>query len=81
MAKKKNGRPVGSKNVATVVNVKPANCPNCQSTKRTLTGSQTVQEFEGTIGNEPYNRIVRSRAICDDCGQTRIEQSFEFQPG
>jgi hypothetical protein len=85
MAKKtpppsKTGRPAGSKNVQHVVDVQPGQCPACGSTRKEYTGSKNEQEFEGQVNGQAYNLIIRRRCVCSDCGQTRIERTFEFAP-
>jgi nitrate reductase cytochrome c-type subunit len=75
------GRPKGSANTEAVVDVETSRCPNCQSTRRSeYLGARNVQEFEGLAEGRPYNRIVRRRCQCLDCGQTRIDRTFEFAP-
>lgn len=77
------GRPKGSPNVDKVVDVEISRCPNsnCASTNRGPYLDRHVQEYAGlTPDGKPYNRIVRRRCQCLDCGQMRIDRTFENEP-
>lgn len=76
----RRGRPEGSPNVAAVVDVQLSRCPDCGSTARGEYMGRTVQEFAGNYNGQPYTAIVRRRCQCSDCGQMRIDRSFEFTP-
>ena len=53
-------------------------CPVCQSLKRSDYFGVTTQAYAGeTVTGQRYTHIVRRRTICEDCGQTRIELSYE----
>lgn len=81
MSKPKKGRPAGSQNTDATADATPSRCPSCGSTNReAYVGSKQVQEFEGTHNGTPFNRIVRRRCACSDCGQFRIDRTFEFEP-
>lgn len=79
--KNRGGRPKGSQNVTTTVDVELSRCPCCGSTERSEYLDRLVQEYEGTTpAGDPYNRIVRRRTRCLSCGQQRIDRTFEFEP-
>lgn len=81
---KKPGRPRGSKNIDRPADPEEnvlSNCPKCGSTrKKTVSQSPIVQFFEGVHNGKPFNRIVRRRVICSDCGQHRMDITREFVP-
>ena len=82
MSKPKKGRPAGSKNTQALVDVMPSRCHECDSTNRSpYMGNTRVQFFAGVHDGRPYTRIVRRRCQCLDCGQFRIDRSFENHPG
>jgi len=81
MNDKTKGRPKGSPNVSAVVDVQASQCPGCASTRRSEYLDRHVQEYAGTTNaGKKYNRIVRRRTRCLDCGQLRIDRAFEFEP-
>ena len=75
------GRPAGSANVKATADANPSRCPECGSTKRTAyEGTPNVQDYSGESNGQPYNKIVRRRCQCFDCGQYRIDRTFEYIP-
>jgi hypothetical protein len=60
----------------------PSQCPNkdCRSTRRGPYRSREVQAFAGEHNGRPYTHIVRRRTVCLDCGQARIDRSYENWP-
>lgn len=73
------GRPPGSPNVKTVVDVPASRCPICNSTERSDYLDRTGQEIEGLDSDgKPYDLIVRRRTRCLGCGQLRIDRTFEL---
>lgn len=79
--KEKTGRPPGSANIKNTSDAEPSRCPVCGSTNRgPYLGEKNVLEYAGEHNGKPYNRIVRRRCACADCGQTRIDCSHEFEP-
>lgn len=80
MSEKTKGRPKGSPNVSAVVDVQLSQCPRCESTRRSEYLDRQLQEYSGTNLGRKYNRIVRRRTRCLDCGQLRIDRAFEFEP-
>ncbi len=78
--KKRRGRPAGSPNVDTVIDVPASRCPICQSTRRSEYEGRMVQPYAGMQNGSPYTHIVRRRTRCLDCGQVRIDRTFENHP-
>ena len=78
--KRSVGRPVGSKSGDLVwIDVQTARCPKCQSTDRDWYGAVTIQEYEGADPQgRPFNRIIKRRTRCANCGQIRIERTYEL---
>jgi len=78
------GRPQGSQQQdAAVATIEPSRCvnPQCLSTRRSDYWGKTVQEYAGlTPGGMPYTHIVRRRCKCLDCGQVRVDKTFENEP-
>jgi hypothetical protein len=65
-----------------IVQVSPSRCASCGSTRRAPYHRVTRQHFAGnTREGEPYNVIVRRHTRCLDCGQARVDRSYEFDPG
>lgn len=79
MAKKSAGRPKGSQTAKRETSVcRPSRCRKCGSTNRTpYVGSPRVQQYAGVYDGQPYQRIVRRRTSCQDCGQARCDISYE----
>lgn len=75
------GRPTGAKTQEhTVVDVLPAACFRCGSTKRTPYTSTETIDTHGERNGQHYNLVTLRRTSCQDCGQHRIERSFEYRP-
>lgn len=75
----KTGRPQGAKTAARdEVTVATSRCRRCGSTKRTpYVGSPRVQEYAGIHDGREFTRIIRRRTTCVDCGQARLDRSYE----
>lgn len=75
------GRPAGSANVKATADAAASRCPACGSTNRNAyEGTPNVQEYSGESNGQPYTHIVRRRCQCADCGQYRIDRTFENIP-
>ena len=75
------GRPVGSKNIETVVHVVTPACPKCGSHDRTKYEGSTSQVAKGVlIDGRRYSKAVRRRCRCanPDCNEPRIEEWIEI---
>jgi hypothetical protein len=70
-AKRKRGRPKGSKTRLQTVDVliKPDGCPACQSTNRTVIGDVKSREMSGRILGFGYSKVTWRYVKCDDCSQ------------
>ncbi len=75
-----HGRPKGSQNISETVDVEASRCPSCGSTERGEYRGRTVQEYEGIYNGQPYTAIVRRRCVCLNCGQWRVDRTFENNP-
>lgn len=78
----KAGRPPGAKTrQREQVAVIPSRCPVCGSTERLRYTRTTETAYGGTdpAGN-PYTHLVRRWTACRDCGQSRIDKTFESRP-
>lgn len=73
------GRPRHAKNIETIIDHDPSACPKCRSTEREpYFGAPLEQEFSGTRPNgQAYTHIVRRRTRCKNCGQARIDRTYE----
>lgn len=75
------GRPKdASKDKPPVTTVEESRCPRpeCQSTRRGSYYGTTEQEHRGLDDDgKPYTHIVRRRTKCLDCGQGRIDRTYE----
>ncbi len=71
------GRPKGKNDKPAVQTVEPSRCPSCNSTERGHYFGRTVQEHKGIDDGKPYDRIVRRRTKCAQCGQIRIDRTYE----
>jgi len=75
------GRPKGSKQTRAVCEAQPSRCWNCRGTNRgRYLGCAYVLQHSGEHNGEPFNRIVRRRCQCTDCGMFRIDISYHFDP-
>lgn len=83
MSKKPKGRPAGSKTQQRPhATAEPSRCPKCDSTKRkAYKGSPRVLEQGGMLDGKPYTHVVWRRTACADCGQARVDKSFENRNG
>jgi hypothetical protein len=78
--KKKPGRPKGAKTAPTVhALAQPSRCPRCGSSKRSEYYNRREVAFSGVFQEQPYNRVVYRRCKCTDCGQHRIDRTYELQ--
>lgn len=79
----KRGRPPGSGNVERMtVESRPAVCPRCGSTERTVVRVAKTQPRAGVISYGPnagqaYTHTVWRDTTCDECGQALREVSHE----
>lgn len=71
------GRPPGSPTTRIEVRGALTRCPRCGSTERGAYLNGTVQEIAGHTGGEPFTHIVRRRCRCSNCGQLRIDRTYE----
>ncbi len=79
VARRKPGRPKGSKNITTVVDVITPACPKCGSHERSkYHNTKTKICFGVTIDGRRYNRVTERTCNCSVCGETRIERWIEF---
>lgn len=73
------GRPAGSKNIETVVQVITPACPECGSTERTKYEGITAQVVKGVlIDGRKYNRAIKKRTTCLNCDHQRIDEWIEI---
>jgi len=77
---RKRGRPAGSKTAPlVVVEVIPAACTKCGSTRRKVL-SKRERNITGNAPNgQQRTHIVWRRCKCDACGQVRAEVSHEYR--
>lgn len=79
----KKGRPKGSRNKprAAAETVR-SRCRACGSTER-KPYTQTREQEHGGVDREgrPYTHIIRRWTSCADCGQARIDTSYENRVG
>lgn len=79
----KKGRPKGAANHAREhATAEPSRCPKCGSTNRGPYTQKQVQEWGGVhpITGQPVTHIIRRWTSCTDCGQHRIDRSYENKP-
>lgn len=77
----KKGRPTGSlNNQVQHAEAQPSRCPTCGSTKRTAYHDKLEQDYAGEHDGRPYTHVIRRRTECVDCGQHRVDHSYEFRP-
>lgn len=59
--------------------VKKSRCPKCQSTDREAYHNVRELAIDSvTPDGERYNRVIWRRTRCKNCGQVRIDKSFEL---
>lgn len=76
-------RTKGAKNIEKRINtVEPSRCINaqCGSTAREDYDGKTVIDIGGEHDGKPYTRVVYRPTRCLDCGQTRTDRTFEYEP-
>lgn len=81
-AKRKPGRPKGTSNITRdVVVIPPVRC-KCGSTRRLVCPNGTTEQKYAGIATDgqPYTHIVRTLCKCRDCGQHRVERTYEYYP-
>ena len=71
------GRPKGSTGGTPQVETEATRCPKCGSTQRDGYFGTTTVEFEGEFNGRAYKRIVSRRTACVDCGQHRIDRTYQ----
>lgn len=74
------GRPKGAKTEQREQAIAElSRCRRCQSTDReAYTGQPFTQRLSGTRDGKPYNRVVRRRTRCRNCGQARFDLTYEL---
>jgi len=78
MSHKWPGRPKGSANITTIVEVQPSRCRNCGSSRRTKYENPERRDYSGA-GLE-YDAIIYRTCRCLDCGQARRVQEKVYAP-
>ena len=58
----------------------PSRCNRCQSSSRSDYSDTQTTRCVTTVAGQPVTRIIRRRCQCLDCGQQRIDKSFEYHP-
>ncbi len=77
---KRRGRPKGSGGPpAPVEVVEPSRCPKCGSTERSPYFGTVTRDTAGVYQGKPFDRIVRHRTRCGNCGQTRVDKEYHFR--
>jgi len=75
------GRPKGSTNAeADVITVEPSRCRRCGSTRRSEYYGKAEQAFHGVHNGRLFAHIARRRTKRVDCGQLRIDRTYENRP-
>ena len=79
--RRRPGRPKGSTNANPDVNiVEPSRCRRCGSTRRGDYYGKTEQAFRGEHNGQPFTHIVPRRTKYLDCGQLRVDRTYENRP-
>jgi len=78
MSHNRPGRPKGSTNVTTIVEVEPSRCRNCGSSRRTKYENPERRDYSGA-GLE-FAAIIYRTCRCLDCGQARRDQEKVYAP-
>lgn len=74
----KRGRPTGTKTEETpVVVVNLSKCPKCGSIKRTSYNHTRAMDYGQIVDGRDYSKVIWRNCKCLDCGQTRIDKTFE----
>lgn len=81
MAKKAEGTAKKEKaSTATpklVVPVDAPRCPTCGSSDREPYFGVVETEFAGLHDGLEYTHVINRRTVCKNCGQTRIDRTYE----
>jgi hypothetical protein len=78
MSRKRPGRPKGSSNITTIVEVQPSRCRTCGSSRRTKYENSERRDYSG-MGLE-FEAIIYRSCRCQDCGQARRDQEKVYAP-
>lgn len=64
-----------------VVDAKATACPTCGSTRRERYFHTVERAIAGVDRDgKPYTHVVWRRTRCTDCGQVRVDRSYENRP-
>jgi hypothetical protein len=76
---KSPGRPKGAKTQPRpVAQTQPSRCPVCDSTERKPYTQTRTQEYPGIDADgQAYTHILRRWTACAECGQARIDRTYE----
>ncbi|NLG44828.1 MAG: hypothetical protein GX547_16420 [Phycisphaerae bacterium] len=80
--KRTGGRPKGARTEPRpTVAVALSRCTACGSTRRTPYTQTRRTPYAGrTPDGQPYTAVVRRWTRCEDCGQARVDLSYEHTP-
>jgi hypothetical protein len=75
---RKRGRPTGSPNITTVVEVESSRCTHCGSSRRTKYENPYRRDYRGA-GLE-YVAVIYRTCRCLDCGKPRKDKEKVYAP-
>jgi hypothetical protein len=66
---------------ATLATVEPSRCKKCGSTRRADYHHTHTVDGGGEFHGQPFSRVVFRRTACLDCGQARVDRTYELVAG
>jgi len=81
MGSKTTKKKAAKKKPAVTITLVASRCPVCQSERRERYFKTTTQAFAGEYEGRRFSHIIRRWTRCLDCGQVRIDRSYEDRSG
>jgi len=78
MSRKSPGRPKGSTNIKTIVEVEASRCTVCGSSRRTKYENPTRRDYNGA--GLKYIALIYRTCRYLDCGQARFDRERVYAP-
>lgn len=80
--KKATRTPEAPKQPAAINPVPASRCRKCQSTRRTEYSNTRRREIDGVEPgtHKPFSAVVWRNCKCLDCGQARVDRTYEYTP-
>ena len=61
-----------------IEDIQASRCPTCGSSERSEYSNRREHVHSGEYDGKPFNRVVWRNCHCLNCGQHRVDRTYEF---